>query len=812
MSVRRSDLLSIFLCCFSLLVFELLCSRVLAIVIGSQMVYFVIAIAMLGMSVAASLVAVTEWKPPLPAARDRLAWLALALSASYAASLAVVTRLNALGAAAYRRALGEGGLPALVSTMLSSDFLLTAMVGGVLAAPYFVFGLYVGLFFNAAPGSAYHRLYFSDLLGAALGCVVFVAAMEASGFAATLLCLLATSLAGALCLRAERSPGFVAAWSAAAIVLGLVAALPGWSRFVEPEPEVNTLGRNYDFSADVASTWRKWNSYTRVARILAVDKGSAERSESYNLGKGEGQAWALAAPRPGGVSILPRAPSRLTALFHPQDVLVVFAGVGADMLEIDQLLEGRARIDGVELNRDMVEHALADPGLRLAEFFARPGIRMHVAEGREFLERTRARYDAILLSWSGASVSYYAGTSGHTTQYMYTLEAFDALLDHLRPEGVLIVTNTNKAHQLLILKRLFESRGLGRLRDAVVVLRQTQRLRLEGNTSWDSFWDENRLLLRPAGFGAEELAALEAEAAATGYEIVTSPRHSDPRYAIYRELMETDDPAPIVARAVEENGIELAVATDDRPFALDLAPRTLFFTPLRWLGGSDDPVAGKARFKIRFFLLTCLIMLISAVLIVLPLLIKARGLRASLGSFEHLLYFTCLGTGFMLIEVGFVQKLGLLLGNPGYAIAVVLGALIFATGLGSLVSERIFAGGRMRFAGAVLTLLGAVGLALGLTAAFGAALLGLPLAAKIAYVVAVLTPMGLAMGQLFPQGLRIVEQRDEHLVPWAWAVNGIGGTLAAGMGIVLSQSLGFTAVILLGAAIYALILALPSYR
>src|SRR5262245_10345788 len=335
------------------------------------MVYFVIAIAMLGMSVAASLVAVTEWKPLLPAARDRLAWLALALCASYLASLAVVTRLNAFGAAAYRRALGEGGL-----------------------------------FFNAAPGSAYHRLYFSDLLGAALGCVVFVAAMETIGFGATLSSLLATSLAAAFCVRVERSTGFVAAWSAIAAASLAVVALPGWSRLVEPEPEVNTLGRNYDFSADVVSTWSKWNSYTRVARVLAVQKRSGECSQSYDLGKGEGQASAFAAPRPGRLPMTPRAPSRLTALFHPRDVLVIFAGVGADMLEIDQLLEGRAQIDGVELNRDMVEHAVADPELGLAEFFSRPGIRMHVAEGREFLERTRARYDAILLSWSGASVPY----------------------------------------------------------------------------------------------------------------------------------------------------------------------------------------------------------------------------------------------------------------------------------------------------------------------------------------------------------------------------------------------------------------------
>ena len=162
---------------------------------------------------------------------SRALLLALALCASYAAALVAVTRLNALGNATYLRALGEGGLPALVGTVLGSDFLLTALVGGVLAAPYFAFGLYVGLFFAAAPAGAYSRLYFFDLLGAALGCVLFVAAMEASGFRATLVALLAASLAGAFCIRATRSAGFVAA----------SAALQAVAQFVPPARRLLSL-------------------------------------------------------------------------------------------------------------------------------------------------------------------------------------------------------------------------------------------------------------------------------------------------------------------------------------------------------------------------------------------------------------------------------------------------------------------------------------------------------------------------------------------------------------------------------------------
>ncbi len=83
------------------------------------------------------------------------------------------------------------------------------------------------------------------------------------------------------------------------------------------------------------------------------------------------------------------------------------------------------------------------------------------------------------------------------------------------------------------------------------------------------------------------------------------------------------------------------------------------------------------------------------------------------------------------------------------------------------------------------------------------ALLGLPFGARVATVVALILPLGLALGTAFPTGMRIVSQNSPQLLPWCWAINGFLSVFSSLLCIVLSMSIGFTAVLLMAAAIYA---------
>ncbi len=51
-----------------------------------------------------------------------------------------------------------------------------------------------------------------------------------------------------------------------------------------------------------------------------------------------------------------------------------------------------------------------------------------------------------------------------------------------------------------------------------------------------------------------------------------------------------------------------------------------------------------------------------------------------------LMYFLCLGAGYILIQVALIQKFVLLLGHPTYALTVIVFSMLVASGAGSFCS------------------------------------------------------------------------------------------------------------------------------
>jgi len=56
-----------------------------------------------------------------------------------------------------------------------------------------------------------------------------------------------------------------------------------------------------------------------------------------------------------------------------------------------------------------------------------------------------------------------------------------------------------------------------------------------------------------------------------------------------------------------------------------------------------------------------------------------------------LLYFLFIGAGYILIEVGLIQKFVLFLGHPTYALTVVIFSMLVSSGVGSGLSRRVLA-------------------------------------------------------------------------------------------------------------------------
>jgi hypothetical protein len=255
------------------------------------------------------------------------------------------------------------------------------------------------------------------------------------------------------------------------------------------------------------------------------------------------------------------------------------------------------------------------------------------------------------------------------------------------------------------------------------------------------------------------------------------------------------------ARFVDAYEHDLSPCRDDRPFFFNYYKYSGLFRKGEAAGGhwyhSDFPIG-------HLVLLGSLvqIVLLGAVLILAPL----RGLRRkgvpTPGKVRYLAYFSALGLGFMLIEIVMMQKMVLFLGHPTHALSVVLAALLASTGVGSLVSAA-FPLRRRTALGILAAILVTTAGALFAANHLLPLALGQPLGVRIAAVTGLLAPLGVALGMAFPTGIRVVSARAPGLLPWAWAINGLTSVFASIFCIVLALEVGFTAVMVVAALVYA---------
>ena len=143
------------------------------------------------------------------------------------------------------------------------------------------------------------------------------------------------------------------------------------------------------------------------------------------------------------------------------DVLIIGGGGGRDIH--NALSEGQGQIDVIELNRgmrEMVDEDLADVSGSPYSF---PGVDTEIGDGRSTLAARDEDYDQIHIGFTNTLSANAASSYALTENNLYTLEAFEEYLDHLKPGGVLNVS------------RLYFHSGEEALRTTVLALEALRR-------------------------------------------------------------------------------------------------------------------------------------------------------------------------------------------------------------------------------------------------------------------------------------------------------------------------------------------------
>jgi len=585
-------------------------------------------------------------------------------------------------------------------------------------------------------------------------------------------------------------------------VAGALAAVLLVLAVREPRAHLFGVARNPEkFLGGRAVQFEKWNAFSQITvapasdadhRWIFIDADAATR-----LWSGEVRAAGTQAPR--------RYPEvRVAALVydlrHDGTALIIGPGGGTDVLSA--LAHGAPRVVGVEVNPIIVNDVVRGKYAAFTgDLYRDPRVHVVVDEGRSYIRRSPEPFSSIQATLVDTWAASSSGAFTLSENNIYTVEAFDEFLQHLAPGGIVAVTRWYDASAPKEFLRLI---ALGR---AALERRGVAASDVPRHIAIATDNDRRAtLLLSRDPYPPADVALLQAKAAEGGLRLLFTPRlgaaaaggaAEDP---LLRGFLE----APSAEEALARLPYDAAPTTDDRPFFFyNLRGRQLLSMFGR-LGGLEINNLGIAL--LAFLLLLSLAMTLLLVLGPLLLLRRAalRGARAE--KLRVLGYFLCLGLGYILVEIGFMQKFVLFLGHPIYALAVVLATLLAASGTGSALSG--WGAARFGARGFVLRVVGVLAVllllyALALTPLFHA-LLGLPLGVRAAVAVLLIAPPGILMGTLLPTGVRAATAAGPDLVAWAWSANGAASVVGSVAAVSLSMNFGFTLALAAGVVVYLL--------
>ena len=667
---------------FSVLLFQILQTRILSVIAWYYLAFFAISVAMLGMTVGAVWVYLDKKRfqsDTFAGVLSKFAvYTALAMPGSILLQFCLITTIT----------------PSL-TTIVSWALLLLIM-----AAPYVFSGVVVSIALTRSPFPI-GQVYGADLLGAAMGCVAVIGVLNVLDAPTAVIVAGITSALSALAFAYSddtRNRTNRLGWARpipVALGLCVLALVTSLSPFglrpllVKDRVEKNTAqsGRGFE----------KWNSYSRVTATLP-------NTETPFL-------WGPSPKMPAGLTV-PMAMLNIdgmagTAMFHYDGSresisflnydLVTLAyhlpgikksaviGVGGGRDVLSAHLFGVPDITGVELNPIFINlHQYNDLYSKFSNLTTLPNLKLHVDDARSWFASTKEKFDLIQMSMIDTWAATGAGAFSLSENGLYTLEGWRAFLKTINDDGVFTVsrwynrTEVNETGRMIGL-------AIAALLDSGV--KDPRAHLFVANTQ-----DIATLVLSKAPLDGERLHILHDQVAKGGFETILAPDQPPPSELLQRALNSKD--IDELNRALNSSYLDLSVTRDSRPFffnqlrLFDLPAMVTVMKKMRSGALGLGVISGNLVASSVLLLILCLSVIAVFATIIVPLRSTARRCSRPLAVVGSL-YFSLIGVGFMLSEISLLQYFSVYLGHPIYSLGVCLFSLILASGLGSLASDRI---------------------------------------------------------------------------------------------------------------------------
>jgi hypothetical protein len=665
-----------------------------------------------------------------------------------------------------------------------------------LFATFISFGVIVSVLLGRA-GDGVGRMYFSDLMGAGLGCVLAIPLITRLGPPRVImLAALVFALVGFLQTR------FASVLSVLAVLVGIGLLAPLVSRNLLPDVHSEDTKQHAPIS--------EYSAWGPVFRVDVVKPPGTDGSKLLLLhdatfGSGIQRFNGDPASVANEYTKDPRSlPFAVLGTPPPHELIIGSAG-GNEI--VASLAYHAPDIEAVELNP--VTTGLLTTNKKWAAYTGhlgnRPDVHIHQGDGRSYLARKNTKYNLV---WYVAPDSYAAtnavsaGAFVLSESYLYTTQMIKETMKHLSDDGIMVVqfgelnfrnAPSRTSRYVVTARKALEQMGIKDPSNHLLV-----------TAAFTKFGDHSTIVVKRTPFTPAEVDRfLSGVAKLPDHRPIAAPGHTY-NEGIVSKLASGSDAQ--VSKLVADAPKNISAISDDAPYFWHFSR---FRDVIAHIGEPLNVFNPEDVIGERVLLLLLAIAIgYAAVFLLLPFVAVRKQWRALPAKGTSAVYFAMLGLGFMFFEITMIQRLVQFLGYPTLSLTVTLAAILVSTGFGALWSRQ-FAHDTRRLMPALLGVLAVLTLfyEFVLPGILTGPLLSTGLGVRIVVTVLVLSPLGLCLGMFMPIGLGRVATFSgdgEQYVAWAWAVNGFFSVIGSVLTTILSMSLGYRLVQFLALGAYAI--------
>ncbi len=660
-----------------------------------------------------------------------------------------------------------------------------------LTVPFFFSGLILSILFTNH-AEQFGRLYFWDLIGASMGCLLVPLLIPAFGGPGLLFVASGFSLLSlALLVDSRKVAGIIvaAALGAACFQLGLD------SKYLEVNYHMDKRGFR---TLQGGSLGTYWDRISRVDLIqyrpeyiwVAYDGGT--QTSYYYTFDGDYEKLRASLPEKAVSQFWDRYVFASHWLKEGTGAKVLVIGAAGGQETKGALTFGASSVDAVEMVGTVIKLGKEKYAV---EPYTNPKVNAVRGEGRSFLRSSQKKYDIIQMMSNHTTSSVASGSGAVSPNYLQTTDAYKEYFSHLTDNGVLHVNHHVYPKMVLTAARAWKEMGLKDFEKHVLVYYAP------------GWFNLPTLLIKKSPWTQEEFDRVNSMMIPGNFQLEHNPLEPetsklDPSFFTGSISQELEDSIPF----------RMDVPTDDKPFfnhfRKSLKPVSMEdpYVEMSIKVLLNDSVKHGLPMDIIHLIVTAGAALsIAVVCLFTPLLFSKVGRKKWAGKGSFITYFACLGSGFITIELIFIQFFHKLVGFPLYTYASVVFGFLISAGVGSLVTnvtemhKKLFS----RFWPFILIPVYGICVMLIKDPMLNYFLQwSTPL--RMAAAVVIIFPLGFFMGMPFALGIAGSHEKGSGAVGWAWAINGLFTVIGSIASIIAAIYIGFTATLMVAFAIYVL--------